>query len=386
MDRAKGSPGSSRWQLIVTSIGRLSLAQLPVLSRGLSRSLHEVAETLCHAPALLVDDLDHATSHALHELLEGLGLEVRFEPHGTPVPPTPLFEVAVHVNDPSRTPDVAESLAEFLGIEADRAFALLALPPGVVLGQVGEALCERLAKRLGPGVVVSRARREESLFDLHVVTGSQLPAPLAAELGLASSARPNGLVSVGLTHAGARRVWSMIRGRDDLRLVNRDLVRWDVVLSGTQSDTGVRDSADGGQSIDADASLIHPRVVQALEACFGIPPRLAPRVLAGAPLALAEARTRTEAEGMAARGRAVGLDVVLEPAGFERAGLRVESARDRSSLCATLTRLGMPVPANLPAIIASNLSDLEARTLAEALSGVGARTRYIQPAFTEAES
>ncbi|WP_404297026.1 hypothetical protein [Halomonas sp.] len=382
MDRAKASP-DSRWQLTVVSIGELSLAQLPVLSRGLSRSLHELAKTLCQAPALLVDDLDHVTSHALHELLEGLGLEVRLELHGTPVPPTPLFEVAVHVNDPSRTPAIAEALGEFLGIKVDRAFALLALPPGVVLGQVGEALCERLSNRLGPGVVVSRARREESLFDLHVARGAQLPAPLAAELGLSATARPNGLLSVGLSQAGAKRVWSMIRGRDDLRLVNRDLVRWDVVLSGTDGDNGVRYPADDGLSKVADVSLAHSRVAQVLEACFKIPPHLAHRVLANAPLGLADACPRKEAERMAAQARAVGLNVVLEPAGFERAGLRVESARDGSALCATLTRLGMPVPENLPALIASNLSDLEARTLSEALSGVGAKTRYTPPEITE---
>ncbi|MGM0638558.1 MAG: hypothetical protein ACQET4_09755 [Pseudomonadota bacterium] len=368
----------------MTSIGRLSLAQLPGLSRGLSRSLHEVAETLCQAPALLVDDLDHVTSHALHELLEGLGLQVRLEPHGTPVTPTPLFEVAVHVNDSSRTPAIAEALAEFLGIEADRAFALLALPPGVVLGQVGEALCEQLAHRLGSGVVVSRARREESLFDLHVARGAQLPAPLANELGLSATARPNGLLSLGLTQAGARRVWSMIRGRDDLRLVNRDLVRWDVVLSETDAAADVRYPADDGLSKRADAALANPRVAQVLETCFGIPPHLAPRVMAGAPLALAEALTRTEAERLAAQGRDVGLTLMLEPAGFERAGLRVESARDGSALRATLQRLGMSVPENLPALIASNLSDLEARTLAEALSGVGARTRYTPPTLMEA--
>ncbi|MCA1769052.1 MAG: hypothetical protein LC652_03580 [Halomonas sp.] len=383
MERAKASP-DSRWQLIVVSIGELSLAQLPVLSSGLSRSLREVAEILCQSPALLVDDLDHATSHSLQDLLEGLGLEVRLEPHGTPVPPTPLFEMAVHVNDPSRTPAIAEALGEFLGTKADQAFALLALPPGVVLGQVGEALCERLANRLGPGVVVSRARREESLFDLHVARGAQLPAPLAAELGLSATASPNGLLSVGLTQAGARRVWSMIRGRDDLRLVNRDLVRWDVVLSGTDGDALVRYPADDGLPKGADASFAPSRVAQVLEACFGIPPHLAPRVLAGAPVALADACPRTEAERLAAQARAVGLTVVLEPAGFERAGLRVESARDGSALCATLKRLGMPVPESLPAIIASNLSDLEARTLAEALSGVGARTRYTSPALTEA--
>lgn len=382
MDRAKASP-DSRWQLIVLSMGRFSLAQLPVLSRGLSRPLHEVAETLCQAPALLVEDLDRDTSHALRDLLEGLGLDVRLEPHGTPVPPTPLFEVAVHVIEPSRTPVIAEALGEFLGVEADRALALLALPPGVVLGQVGEALIVRLDERLGPGAAVTRARREDSLFDLHVAPGAQLPSPLTAELGLASAARPSGLVTVGLTQAGARRVWSMIRGRNDLRLVNRGLVRWDVVLAATDSDSADR-VADSGRSNAADTPPAHSRVAQMFEECFGIPPRLAARVLAGAPLALAEACTRQEAERLAAEVRGVGLPVALEPAGFERAGLRVESARDGAALRATLTRLGMPVPATLPASIASDLSDLEARTLAEALSGVGARTRYTDPVFTEA--
>lgn len=363
MDNATSSP-ESRWQLTVISLGSLPLAQLPMLARGLARPLQDVAQVLCQAPAVLVDGLPAATAESLHEMLAELGLDLRLEPDGTPTPGTPLFDVAAHVSEPARAGDIADALGDFLGVDSARALALLATPPGILLGRVGAALIDTLEERLGSGVLLTRAACEEGRFDLHVAPGARLPAGLATALGEPLPAPCAGLIPLGLDVGESQRLWPHLKGRSDIRLINRRLVRWDLVL------------------LSPAAAL--PHRVSALEALFGIPAKVAGRVLDSAPLALAEALLEEEAERLAGEARRLGLEVALEPAGFDRVGLWVDSARDAERVRTTLSRLGMPSPMRFPALVGEDLADLEARILARALADVGARTRFVETGPREA--
>jgi hypothetical protein len=70
------------------------------------------------------------------------------------------------------------------------------------------------------------------------------------------------------------------------------------------------------------------------------------------------------------------LPVTLEASGFERCDLVVEDAPDRNALAKVLTAAGRTLPERLPARVATDLPDLDARWLAYSIERTGARIRF----------
>ncbi|MEQ6918143.1 hypothetical protein [Halomonas aquatica] len=346
-----------RHQVVVTSPGDVTPPALRAVADGLARPVAEVADAIFRSPTVLVDDLDADTASALDRLLASLGLESHVAPHGEALQDDAPLDVAVQVQDAARIAPVAESLASFLGVSTQRAFGLLATPPGVVLGGVGVAAVESLSRRLGPGVLVAQAPSDTGPFDLHLGPGASVPAWLQARLRERVQAVRPGWLPLGLSYAEARSLWSSLGREGGIRLVNRALMRWDLVLTAQAAP-------------DRD-------VLVWLEERFGIPPQVAPRVLAHPPLALAEACDETHARECLDEARCLGLSVDSEPSGFGRAGIELLAARDMARLKAVLARFGLSETVRIPSLIVTDLSDLEARVLARELETVGARTRFV---------
>jgi hypothetical protein len=347
------------YRVDILSPGRAVLRDLRAVARGLARPVAEVAAAAYQAPSVLADGLDRAGAERLAELLAEVGLVVQVAGEGEELPAAELFDVAAWVLEPAGVEAISEGLAAFLGITAEQAYVLLATPPGVIVGRVGAAAVEALAERLGPGVALSVARCEQGCFDLLVEPDAAVPPRLAEVLARAGLRTATGLVALGLDHDEAASLWPQLRGRSDVRLIHRALVRYDVVLTHRTPATPERRAA--------------------LTSLFGVPAAAAAKVLAAAPVALAEGCSWEEACRLAAAAAGAGLELACEPAGFGRAGLQVESARDLGALRAALGGLGLPMPSRLPAQVAGNLSDLEARRLASVLDAAGARTRYTKP-------
>ncbi|MDX1465981.1 MAG: hypothetical protein R3215_09810 [Halomonas sp.] len=356
----------SRHQVVVTSPGDVSPSALRAVADGLARPVADVAEAIFRAPTVLVDDLDADTATALDRLLASLGLESRVAPQGEAPPEVTYFDVAVQVQDVARIATVTESLADFLGVSSQRAFGLLATPPGVVLGGVGAAAVESLARRLGEGALVTRAQSDAGPFDLHLAPDTSVPAWLQARLREKQQTLRSGWLPLGLTYAEARSLWSSLGREGGIRLVNRALMRWDLVLTGEAPPTS--------------------EVLVWLEERFGIPPAVAPRVLAHPPLALSEGCDAAHARQCLEEARALGLSVEREPSGFGRAGIELLAARDAARLKSVLTRFGLDASPRAPSRIVADLSDLEARVLASELAAAGARTRFVEAAPPSGDS
>ncbi|MCL1487197.1 MAG: hypothetical protein MH186_04295 [Marinobacter sp.] len=101
-----------------------------------------------------------------------------------------------------------------------------------------------------------------------------------------------------------------------------------------------------------------------------------PLLQAHVPLALAERQTFEDASEAVSRALAAGLPVTLEASGFERCDLVIENAPDRSALAKVLAAAGRTLPERLPARVATNLPDLDARWLAYSIERTGARIRF----------
>lgn len=347
-----------RHQVVINSPGDATPAALRIVADGLARPVTEVAEAVFRSPTVLVDDLDAETATELDRLLTSLGLESYVACHGEVLQDAALFDVAVHVQDISRMASVSESLASFLGVSTQHAFEVLATPPGVVLGGVGVAAVESLARRLGPGVLVTQAPQDSGPFDLHLAPGVSLPAWLRSRLRNTGQAVRQGWLPLGLTHEDARLLFSSLGREEGMRLVNRALMRWDLVLS-------------------APARPV-PQVLEWLEERFGIPPTVATRVLAHPPIALAESCDEAHARRCLKEAQSLGLSLADEPSGFGRAGIELLDATCVDRLNATLGRFGLSRAGQMPARVADDLSDMEARVLAHELASAGARTRFVE--------
>jgi len=355
----------ARYQVVVTSPGDAIPSTLRAVADGLARPVSEVAEAIFRAPTVLVDDLDTETATALDRLLASLGLESHVAPHGQVLPDEVLLDVAVQVQDAARVSAVTESLGAFLGVSTQRAFGLLASPPGVVLGGVGVAAVESLSRRLGKDVQVIRAPSDVGPFDLHVASVASVPPWLQARLRERKQPVRPGWIPLSLSYAEARSIWASLGRESGIRLVSRALMRWDLVLSAQAAPAG--------------------DVLVWLEERFGIPPNVAPRVLAHPPLALAEICEAAYARQCLDEGRSLGLSIDIEPSGFGRAGIELLVARDAGQLKAVLARFGLSQTVRIPSLIVADLSDLEARVLTHELAAVGARTRFVDAVTTSGE-
>ncbi len=289
--------------------------------------------------------------------MRALGLEVAARANDAPDDAgAERYAVAVQVTDPARVPHAVETLARLLGVNADAALRMLATPPGQILGGIGRAAADAVAARFGAGCEVRRARDGAGPFDVHVPPGAAPPA-LRALVG-----ERRGLVLLGLDADAAAALHARLP-RGGPALVPRALLRFDAVLAATPP---MR--ADGPA---------------ALAALFDVPVAVARTAQAHAPLALAERLEHAAAEALVARARASGLPVSLAASGFERCDLRVEAAHDRAALSAVLRAAGHAAPDRLPARVARDLGDLDARWLAHSLERAGARVAFAAPA-TEA--
>jgi hypothetical protein len=121
---------------------------------------------------------------------------------------------------------------------------------------------------------------------------------------------------------------------------------------------------------------IPPLAVPVLTELFGVNPTQVPLLQAHAPLALAERLAFEEASEAVRQALAAGLPVTLEASGFERCNLMIEDAPDRNALISILAAAGRTMPERLPALVATDLPDLDARWLAYSIERTGARIRF----------
>ncbi|TVR65991.1 MAG: hypothetical protein EA422_02970 [Gemmatimonadales bacterium] len=325
----------------------------------MSLPVSEVATRVWQAPAVLVDQVDRDTAEHLVAVLEEVGLETAIADSSSPPPAPILYDLAVQVVDTGRVGEIVNALSAVLGLEPVQTYELLATPPGSILGSVGEASALALEQRLGPGARILRSPSGEGPYDLFVEPGYSLPPTVLRRLPQIMEDDGIGYIPLGLEHENAEQLWAVLKSHAGARLIPRDLVRFEVILSAPA---------------DPD-----PERIAFLEEAFGIPPAVAAQVLQAAPVSLADDLTLDAAGHAVHRCRALSIPAVREPMYFGRAGVRVDEVKDRTEFNRTLTRLGIAPPDRLPAQIARDLADLEARRLMSALTNSGAKARFTEP-------
>jgi hypothetical protein len=344
-------PYVETYTLIIRSPGQVDMAGITVMASALGVPVRALSQDIYRAPSILTRDIP---ADSLPELLShcaSLGLDVTSASNDATVPQTvQTFQLAIYIEDSARIPHAVETVARATGVAPDQVFRMLATPPGLILGKVSSAAAESFRERLGAGIELLTAVEDHGLFDLYL---AQSLASLPALRELVGDKK--GLIPLGLTPDQAKALYQRIP-KGIARLLPRDLLRFDVVLGAEPA--------------------ISPLAVPVLTELFGVGPAQVPLLQAHAPLALAERLAFEEASEAVSRALAAGLPVTLEASGFERCDLVVEDAPDRNALANVLTASGRAVPERLPARVATDLPDLDARWLAYTIERTGARIRF----------
>ena len=317
------------------------------------------------APSVLVDAAAPAIAHRLAGLLTELGCEIAIQPSSETKPASqPLFDVAAHVEDLSCYASAVMALGRFLGMGDDDAAALLATPPSTVLGKVSRATVEALAARLGPGVTLIASDPDTATYDVFLdrrdVTARSRIVWDLEQRGYRLHAR-EGCILTGLARTEAEELWGAHHRSPALRIINRDFLRFDLVMIGGEPT---------------------PAAFAALEDVAGVPAAIVPCLFGEAPITVMEAvpsaRVGHALDEFARAGVQARADLIT----FLRFGVEVTKIRERAELERSLDRLGVTAAdaelRQLPWRYPHHLSHLQARLVRDALAAAGAETLLVE--------
>lgn len=341
--------------LILKSPGDVDMAGIAALSKALQKPVGVVSRAIYQTPSVLMRGIDPRHRDELGEHCAALGLDVTFGPNDVVLPLDPVrYDVGLHVNESACIPEATGILARLLGVGPDKAFRLLATPPGLILGDVSRAAADVLAQRFGRGCTVSAAVSGEGPFDLFLPENARIDRELEERC-----AGRRGLVMLALDAQEAREIFPRLP-KGAARLIPRALLRFDVVLMPREK---VAETAVAWLQAETGGSQTEVR-----------------RMLAHAPIALREALDFMEAAVAQAASAAAGVPTEIEAHGFLHNDIVVTEAPDRAALEDVLSAAGLNMPVRLPGRIAENLSDLDARWLAHRLDAAGVRFLFQESA------
>ncbi|TCK08601.1 hypothetical protein [Marinobacterium mangrovicola] len=361
---------SGDYRLVVTSIGEASPATARSIAVGLNVSVQSVLDAFYRAPSILVDQVSLDIAEQMQTLLNSLGYETAIEASAEAVPATQVYvDIAAYLTDAKQFDRVTTELARFIGASEADASRLLSTPPGVVLGSVTEATLEALRKRLGEGVELIASSPEQAFYDVFLSADSADQAShTCAELrrrGYTPMAE-QGCALMGLSKSEADQLWSIFHKANSLRVINRDFLRYDLVLT----DPGAGPTQ---------------RAQKVLRDMAGIPEHLIERVFAATPITLIDALPAGELEAAMTACSDAGLNVRADLISFMHLGLRITRTSQPGLLRNTLSSLGLldPAQASLPELpfhLPCHFPELQARIIRSALQAAGTDVELVEVA------
>lgn len=358
------------YRLVVRSIGQASPATARSIALGLNVSVQKVLDAFYRAPSILVDRIPLDIAEQMRSLLDSLGYETAIE-STTDKPPinTELFDIAAYLSDAEQFDRVAAALAGFLGATDADASRLLSTPPGVVLGSVTDATLQALRSRLGEGVELIASNPERAAYDVFLVTDTEDQARRTCmELRRRgySLLAEQGCVLMNLNKEEADRLWSVFHKANTLRVINRDFLRYDLVL------------VDPGPGVTTAMQKV-------LREVAGIPDRLIAEVFGATPITLIEALPAEQLETAMGACFDAGLTVRADLISFMHLGVRITRTSQPGRLHNTLSSLGLldPAQASLPELpfhLPCSFPELQARIIRSALRAAGTEAELVEVA------
>ncbi len=359
-------PVAERHRVVIASVGTASPESARSVAVGLGVPVQNVLEAFYKAPTVLVDGLNGETAQQMAGLLGSIGCDVSVQQELDPAPaPAMLYDVALYVSDTGRYGEICKALAGFVGTNEEEAAKLVSTPPGIVLGDVSEATADALQARLGDGAELILSRPEKALYELFL---AEVDAPMRSRMlsdlrnrGFKPVAE-EGCILTGLDKETADQLWSAHRAGGRIQIVNRDFLRFDIVLTGG-SDT--------------------PKARSALNLVAGVPEDIVPQLFAEMPITVMEAVPSRDLEASVSALTEAGLQLRADLVTFLHLGLQVTGSDDARMTLQALTSLGLWKQASMPQLpwrAPWHMPELQARILRDTLESAGAHVDLIDPA------
>lgn len=337
--------------LIVRSPGRVDMAGITEFAKAMKVPVGVLSKAIYQAPSKVMDGVAADKQESLLQCCQALGLDVEFCPaEDAPTGGETRFDVAARIVDPGRIPHAIETLARVIGLSTEQAFRVLATPPGLIMGNISRSAAEALRDRFGGGIEITIAETGQGPFDLF------LPQDVTLDRAIDDQCDgKRGLVLLGLDKDAADAVFKRLP-KGSPRLIPRALIRFDLVMQPvramTDAVTGFLKNEMGFTADEVTLLCEH------------------------APIAVEEGLTHANAIAKQAAARRAGMDLTLDAHGFENCNIVLRSVGDRAALVEVLASTGLEMPKQLPACIATDLPDLDARWIAHQIGQTGAQVLF----------
>lgn len=352
------------FRIVFHSIGTASPANAASIAIGLGVPVNTVLEAVYRAPSILIDGLPQDIGDQMAGLLTDLGCKVSLDAMHAPIPaPAPLFDVALHITETARYGDITAALAGFLGTKPEEAARLISTPPGIVLGKVSAATIDALRDRLGAGVALIASDPDAALYDVFLgpcdATVSQRFLGDLRRRGMSVLAG-EGCILAGLSKTDADALWATHQRIQALRVVNRDFLRFDLVMT-------------GGAASDA--------ATRALTELAGIPAHIVPRLFDDPGITVMEAVPHAGMTDAMDRLTAAGLEIRADLVTFLHLRLEITGIGDPRAVNAVLRAMSIAEAdfRRLPYRLPFHMPELQARMLRDTLEATGAQADLFDP-------
>jgi len=182
-------------------------------------------------PSVLAKNIEEEAAQKIESILTQSGLIVKVQDADEPFPPAPqLFELAVHIEDINRLPEVNKALSEFLGCTEQESLKLLLTDPSIVLGGVSFATAEALKNKINAEVLVSDP--ETNLYTLKITSDDKklIHEIIQTLKNYFIQTEPNQKVFENIDHKTSQIIWSRFQKTGKIKLINQSFQRFDILL------------------------------------------------------------------------------------------------------------------------------------------------------------
>ena len=217
--------------VIILSIGTANPSVGNILSEALNVDQRLVSKILYCTPSVLFRQIDDELAQKAETLLSQLGLELKIQDTGEPLPPVPeLFDIALYIENPENLPVINKQLSEFLGCSEQESFRLLLNDPSIVLGGVSMATAVALSKRIDAEVMVSNPQSD--LYTLRINSNdSVLIKQIHKFLHKSSIPIDNNSTSIeNLDYKTGQEIWKRFQQTNQIQLINQSFQRFEITL------------------------------------------------------------------------------------------------------------------------------------------------------------
>lgn len=349
------------YKVIIRSLGTTTPASAAAIAKGLNVSVQQITSIIYRAPSVLIDQVSFKLAEQMHTLLETLGYEAEVVSQDVTLNRSnEHLDISVYVRNVDRFNEIVDIISSFIGAPTKKISEVLMTPPGVVMGGVTQATANALQEKLGELANVRASDPEKARYDLYLNPGNFRQTNQILDDVRSKGIEPiadTGCIAEDIEHKIAKPIWQRHAKSGLLFLINRDFLRFDMVLP---------------QNGNANLS---PEQTEYLISEVGIEAQHHKAVMEHRPVTLFDALPFDEIEASLLRAKDAGFDLEADMVTFKHFAITLNATNHLTKTTDALAALnllseGESVP-TLPFTLPHRFSETSARIYQSSLEAVG---------------